>query len=116
MIKKIDHIMMWAQDLEVTSQWYKEKLGFQIRYLAPGEFLSMSHPEMGRIDFHADEKDKSNIGKGPLPYFIVNDLVEVKSWLEGKGIRVAEIQQIGDSPKHTWFWDCEGNILGLEEF
>ena len=116
MIKKIDHVMMWAQDLDKTSQWYKDKLGFKVSYHAPGEFLSMNHAEMGRIDFHASGDDKSNIGKGPLPYFIVEDIKTVKSWLESKSIRVNEIQQVGDSPKHTWFWDCEGNVLGLEEF
>ena len=108
--------MMWAQDLEKTSQWYKDKFGFSIGYYAPGEFLSMNHKDMGRVDFHASGGDKSNIGKGSLPYFIVEDIEKVKSWLESKHIRVNEIQQVSDSPKHTWFWDCEGNILGLEEF
>jgi len=116
MIKKISHVMMWGYDLEKVSKWYKEKLGFSIAYLAPGEFLSMHHPEMGRLDFHATGEDKSNIGKGPMPYFIVDDINAVKSWLEDKGIRVDDVQQEGDSPKHTWFWDCEGNIIGLEEF
>lgn len=116
MIKKIDHVMMWAQDLEKVSQWYKDKLGFKISYHAPGEFLSMNHPEMGRLDFHGAGNDKSNIGKGPLPYFIVDDIVAVKTWLESKSIKVNDVQQVGDSPKHTWFWDCEGNVLGLEEF
>jgi catechol 2,3-dioxygenase-like lactoylglutathione lyase family enzyme len=116
MIKRIDHVMMWSQDLEKTSTWYKEKLGFKISYLAPGEFLSMSHPEMGRLDFHACGDDKTNIGRGPLPYFIVDDIHLTKSWLEAKEIKVNEIQQVSDSPKHTWFWDCEGNILGLEQY
>ena len=108
--------MMWAQDLEKTGQWYRDKLGFKISYLAPGEFLSMNHSEMGRLDFHACGEDRSNIGKGPLPYFIVDNIVETKNWLEAKNIRVNEIQQVGDSPNHTWFWDCEGNVIGLEEF
>lgn len=118
MIKKIDHIMMWAQDLEKTIHWYKDKLGFNVRYHAPGEFLSMTQAEMGRIDFHAtgSNSDRSNIGKGPLPYFMVEDIEKTKAWLESKQIKVEEIQQVSDSPKHTWFWDCEGNVIGLEEF
>ena len=116
MIKKIDHVMMWASDLEATARWYKEKLGFKVSYHAPGEFLSMHHEEMGRIDFHGADGDKSNIGKGPLPYYIVDDIAKVKTWLESKSIKVEEIQQVGESPKHTWFWDCEGNVIGLEEF
>jgi len=115
MIKKMSHVMFWAQDLEKVSQWYREKLGFSVAYYAPGEFLSMNHPEMGRMDFHATQ-DRSYIGRGPQPYFIVENIEAVKAWLEQKGIRVHDIQQVGDSPKHTWFWDCEGNVLGLEEF
>lgn len=116
MIKKISHIMMWGQDLEKVSKWYREKLGFSVGYFAPNEFLSMKHPEMGRMDFHATGEDRSNIGKGSMAYFIVNDIAEVKTWLEAKQIKVNEVQQVGDSPKHTWFWDCEGNVIGLEEF
>jgi catechol 2,3-dioxygenase-like lactoylglutathione lyase family enzyme len=115
MIKKMSHMMMWAQNLEKVSKWYNEKLGFTVSYHAPNEFLSLKHEEMGRIDFHSAGNDRSNIGKGPLPYFVVDNIEEVKAWLEAKQIKVGEIQQEGDSPKHAWFWDCEGNTLGLEE-
>jgi catechol 2,3-dioxygenase-like lactoylglutathione lyase family enzyme len=115
MIGKIDHVMMWGQDLAKIAQWYKEKLGFQISYHAPGEFLSMNSEKMGRLDFHASGKDRSSIGKGPLPYYIVEDIEKTKTWLQAKGVKVDEIQQVGDSPKHTWFWDIEGNVIGLEE-
>lgn len=108
--------MMWAQDLDRVADWYKQKLGFSISYYAPKEFLSMKHEEMGRVDFHADGVERSNIGKGPMPYFIVDNIEEVKVWLEAKGIKVNNIQQIDDSPKHTWFWDSEGNVIGLEQF
>lgn len=51
MIKKISHVMMWARDLEKTAQWYKEKLGFKVIYMAPNEFLSLHHEGMGRLDW-----------------------------------------------------------------
>lgn len=107
---------MWGQDLDRVRHWYKDKLGFSVSYYAPAEFLSLNHAEMGRLDFHACGEDKSDIGKGPMPYFVVEDIEEVKKWLESKAIKVNDVQQVGDSPKHTWFWDCEGNILGIEEF
>lgn len=116
MIKKISHVMMWAQDLERAKKWYSEKLGFQVSYHAPQEFLSLIHPEMGRMDFHATGDETSQIGRGAMPYFIVEDIEKVKSWLESKGISVGEIMQVSDSPKHTWFSDCEGNSIGIEEF
>jgi catechol 2,3-dioxygenase-like lactoylglutathione lyase family enzyme len=115
MIGRISHVMMWAADLERTSRWYKDKLGFEINYLAPGEFLSMFSKQMGRMDFHACGNDRSGIGKGPMPYYVVENIEATKSWLEAKGVSVGDIQQVGDSPKHTWFKDCEGNEIGLEE-
>lgn len=115
MIGKISHVMMWAKDLEKVSRWYREKLGFEVTYHAPGEFLSLYSAEMGRLDFHACGDDSSGIGNGPLPYYGVKDIEKVKAWLESKGIEVAKISQEGDSPKHTWLKDCEGNTLGLEE-
>lgn len=115
MIGRIDHVMMWGKDLNHIARWYKDKLGFEIAYHAPGEFLSLIHKEMGRIDFHACGDDPSGIGRGPLPYHNVADIEKVRNYLVGQGVKVKEIQQVSDSPKHTWFWDCEGNIIGLEE-
>lgn len=114
MIKNVNHVMFWAKNLERAKNWYKEKLEFEVSYFAPEEFLSMRHKEMGRMDFHGGGTDQ-DIGHGPLPYFLVEDIEKTKSWLESKNIRVNEIQQVGESPKHTWFYDSEGNILGLEE-
>lgn len=116
MIKKISHVMLWSQNLDRTIDWYKEKLGFHVNYYAKDEFASLSHKEMGRLDFHACGKDTSNLGKGPLPYYVVENIEQVKSWLEAKGIKVHDIEQVADSPKHTWFTDCEGNALGLEQY
>jgi catechol 2,3-dioxygenase-like lactoylglutathione lyase family enzyme len=116
MIGKLDHVMMWAKDLNRVARWYKDKLGFEVSYHAPGEFLSMHHEVAGRLDFHATgDKDASNVGKGPLPYYHVRDIAKTVAWLEGKGIEVNPVQQVSDSPKHTWFWDCEGNALGIAE-
>ena len=93
MIKKISHVIIWCSDLDNTIKWYTEKL-----------------------DFHAAGEDWTQIGKGPLPYYIVKDIEAVKIWLEKKSIKVNEIQQVGDSPKHTWFWDYEGNVLGFVQY
>jgi catechol 2,3-dioxygenase-like lactoylglutathione lyase family enzyme len=114
MIGKIQHIMFWSNDLEKTKVWYKEKLGFRPTYHAPGEFLAMSSDSMGGLTFH-QTKDKDCIGTGPLPYFGVKDLQQTVTWLEQKGVKVKPIQQVSDSPLHTWFWDGDGNVLGLQE-
>lgn len=114
MIKQLNSIIMYSKDLDAAKRWYQDQLGFEILYHAPNAFLSMKHPEMGRLDFHPT-KDDDYIGKGPLANYAVADIAKVKAWLESKGAKVSDIQQAGDSPRHAWFWDHEGNVIGLEE-
>ena len=114
MIQRLNSIIMYSKDLDAAKQWYQDKLGFEILYYVPNAFLSMQHAQMGRIDFHPTSDD-SYIGRGPLPNFAVLDIAKAKAWLEGMGAKVSDIQQTGDSPRHAWFWDHEGNVLGLEE-
>ena len=114
MIKQLNSVIMYSKDLEAAKNWYRTNLGFETLYHVPNAFLSMQHPEMGRLDFHPTTDD-SYIGCGPLANYAVADITKVKAWLEAKGAKVSEIQQTGDSPRHAWFWDHEGNILGLEE-
>lgn len=42
---------------------------------------------------------------------MIADIAKVKAWLEAK--EVSDIQQTGDSPRHAWFWDHEGNVIKL---
>ena len=114
MIKHINSVIMYSQDLDAAKAWYRDKLGFEVLYHVPDAFLSMTHSQMGRLDFHPT-KDQGYVGRGPLPNYAVDDIAKVKGWLEGMDIKVSDIQQAGDSPRHAWFWDHEGNVLGLEE-
>ena len=114
MIKHLNSVIMYSKDLDAAKRWYRDTLGFEILYHAPNAFLSMRHAEMGRLDFHPTTND-AYIGKGPLANYAVADIATVKGWLEGRGAKVSDIQQNGDSPRHAWFWDHEGNVIGLEE-
>ena len=114
MIKQLNSVIMYSKDLDAAKHWYQETLDFEVLYHVPNAFLSMTHPDMGRLDFHPTT-DAAYVGKGPLPNYAVPDIGKVKVWLETKGVKVSDIQQAGDSPRHAWFWDHEGNVLGLEE-
>lgn len=107
-------VIFYSRDIRKARQWYHDILGFEVLYHAPDAFLSMHHQDMGRLDFHPTDDD-SYIGRGPLPNFYVNNLADTKDDLESRGIKVSDIQQTGDSPRHAWFWDFEGNVIGLEE-
>ena len=115
MLNRINHVMCYSQRLEETADWWKKNFGYQINYLAPEAFLSMQHSEMGRMDFHHTDDDK-NIGVGPMPYFIVKDIDETQSKLIENGVRVGDIEQVEESPRHSWFFDNNGNRFGIEEF
>ena len=115
MISNLASVIMFSRDLDGAKAWYQDKLGFQVIYHAPGAFLSMKHERMGRLDFHPTS-DEGAIGKGPMPNYSVDDIEKVIAWLESQEVKTSPIQQEGDSPKHAWFWDFEGNVLGLEEF
>lgn len=114
MIEKFSHVMMWAKSLDTTVQWYCDKLEYQVSYHAPDEFASLFHAKLGRLDLHGKAKDE-DIGRGPMPYYRVKDMDEAMGWLKARGIKVENPQQVGESPRHTWFWDCEGNPLGIAE-
>ena len=114
MINQLASVIMYSTDLEQAKTWYIEKLNFEVNYYVPNAFLSLFHQKMGRLDFHYSES-KDYIGKGPIPNYYVDDIEKVKHQLEEKSIKVHTIQQEGESPKHTWFWDFEGNIIGLEQ-
>ncbi len=114
MINQLNSIIMYSQDLDAAKKWYQQKLGFELIYHVPNSFLSMKHPGMGRVDFHPTT-DPGSIGKGPLANYAVSDIIKVKHWLESMDIKVSDVQQEGDSPRHGWFWDHEGNVIGLEE-
>jgi predicted enzyme related to lactoylglutathione lyase len=108
------HCMLFAKNLDGAVAWYCSTLGFSVDYHAQGEYASLAHPQLGRLALHATDSDEQ-IGKGPMPYFLVEDLDAAIAALRAQGAAVGEPQQEGESPRFTDLRDCEGNVLGLEE-
>lgn len=116
MLKRFSHVMMYVTDLDRAVRWYGENLEFAPRFVAPGAYASLAHEGIGcRLDLHPTETDGKDVGHGPIPYFVVDDLDAAAAALAGKGVKVGEIRREGDSPRFMTFWDSEGNALGLEE-
>ena len=114
MFEKISHIMLYATDLDRAIYWYREKLGFEVDYHAPGAYASLSHETLGRLALHASSSDK-HIGVGPQLYFECVDIEKALGSLVAVGVRVGSIMLEGESPRFADFWDSEGNTLGIEE-
>jgi hypothetical protein len=114
MIKGLSHIMLFSVKHAESVKWYCEKLGFEIDYNSPGEYCSLHHPTMGRLALHATN-NPMECGRGPLPYYLVEDIHQTVKKLRDLGIAVGDPHKEGESPLFTQFKDLDGNILGLEE-
>ncbi len=55
------------------------------------------------------------IGKGPMPYFLCDDIKQTISELRAKGIKVSEPTREGESPWFCDMHDLDGNYWGIEE-
>lgn len=114
MLVRFSHVMIYSKKHEESVRWYCDKLGFEIDYNAPNEYASLHHKLLGRLAIHAT-KDASDIGKGPMPYLLCEDIKQTSEELRGKGIKVSEPEREAESPWFCDFRDVDGNIWGIEE-
>lgn len=115
-LKAFSHPMLYVNDLARAIRWYKETLGFHIRYEAPGAYASLFHQQMNmRLDLHPTEANSSDVGFGPIIYFKTSHIEEALNELRDKGVKVGTARKEGGGPRFASFWDSEGNTLGLEE-
>ncbi len=115
MITAFSHPMYYTTDLDRAIAWYADKLGFEVSYRAGPYYASLKHPAMGRLDLHPSGTSALQNGHGAQAAYLVDDLDATVAELEGKGIKVNPIQETGGGHRHTWFWDCDDNVLGISE-
>ncbi len=115
-IKCFSHIMLYVADLERAVDWYCKTLGFTPNFVVPNIFASLRHDDWGcRVDLHPSEADGKDVGHGPIPYFLVDDIEATLASLKEAGVKVGPVKQEGDSPLFASIWDSESNALGLEQ-
>lgn len=114
MLIRFSHVMIYSLKHAESVRWYCEKLGFEVDYNAPGEYASLHHKLLGRLAVHACDSSQL-IGRGPMPYFLCDDIDKTIQELRGKGIAVSDPQREGESPRFADFKDLDGNIWGIEE-
>jgi predicted enzyme related to lactoylglutathione lyase len=95
-------------------QWYCEKMGYEIDYNAPGEYTSLHHKNLGRLAVHATNSEQE-VGHGPMPYLLCDDIEKTLAELRKKGIQTSEAERHGESPAFADFKDLDGNTWGIEE-
>ena len=114
--KRFSHVMMYVENLARAVDWYCRVLEFTPNFVADDHFASLRHDAMGcRLDLHPTETGGKDVGYGPIPYFLVEDIDAALTSLKDKDVKVSDPRREGQSPRFATFWDSEGNALGLEE-
>ncbi len=116
LFEKFSHPMLYVNDLNRAVVWYKEKLGFEERFVSPGHYASLYHPKIEmRLDLHPTEAGSKDVGFGPITYFATKNVDEAVQILTDRGVKVGTPKTEGESHRFVSFWDSEGNTLGLEQ-
>lgn len=114
MLIRFSHVMIYSMKHAESVQWYRDKLGYEVDYNAPGEYASLHHKDLGRLAIHATSNPKAIQG-GPMPYLLCDDIHRTIAELRAKGVTVGEPKREGESPWFTDMHDLDGNVWGIEE-
>lgn len=114
MLVRFSHIMVYSLQHAEAVKWYCEKLGYEVDYNAVGEYASLHHKDLGKLAVHATA-DASMIGKGPMPFFLCEDIHKTIVELRTNGVKVRDPVREGESPWFTNMHDLDGNCWGIEE-
>ncbi|MCF7981075.1 MAG: VOC family protein [Pseudomonadales bacterium] len=105
-----------VSDLEKSTQWYTEKLHFQLdeRYNAD-TWRQLNIPDVTNtaIGLHLNPEGAGMEGKKAT--FVVNDINAARNELVKNNVEVDEIITLGEWVKLAFFRDPDGNILGLRQ-
>jgi predicted enzyme related to lactoylglutathione lyase len=115
MFERFSHVMVYVADLDRAVGWYKEKLGFNESFVAPGVYASLREPNTGfRLDLHSVESGPAR-ERAPVVMFQVKELDGAVRALREKGVEVDEPPCEGGRARFAMFSDSEGNGLGMHE-
>ncbi len=110
------HPMIYVYDLNRAVDFYKNILGFNVRFQHGEFFASLIHPNTNlRIDLHPTEANGKDVGFGTIVYFDSKNFDQTFEYLKNKNVKVGTPKTEGDSGRFVTFYDSEGNALGLEE-
>lgn len=110
------HPMIYVHELNRAVDFYKNILGFNVRFQHGEFFASLIHPNTNlRIDLHPTEANGKDVGFGTIVYFDTKEFDLTFEYLKSKNVKVGTPKTEGDSGRFVTFYDSEGNALGLEE-
>lgn len=103
-----------VQNVQLASQWYSEKLGFQEIFKFGDTWARLAIPNNSVTIGLSKDGHPTNSG-GEVTTFIVPDIKTAKLDLESKGVTVGPIEDAGAGVYLAFFNDLDGNSLGLRQ-
>lgn len=117
-IKNIGLAWITVSDFVKSKQFFTETLGLKISSVAEGYGWMELKAKDGDFLLGVGKDSAENVikpGKNAIVTFTVDDAVGAKAELEGKKVKVSEIQEVPGHVKMAFFQDHDGNCFQLVE-
>ncbi len=111
-VMKFSSVAVVVSDAKKSAQWYKEKLGFEIRS-EEGHWVTVA-PKGSELVIHlceGDELEPGNTGFG----FVAGDVTKTEAELRKKGVRFTVPTKKEPWGSHAMFADPDGNEFWINE-
>lgn len=114
MLLGLDHVVLFVHDLERAKRFYRDTLGLRLVVDLPDFAGVVAGGQM--IGLHPTETSGADVGRGPIPYFRVEDMTAALEQLRRCGVAVhSGPLRVPSGEYIATIHDPEGNALGLVE-
>lgn len=108
----IDTVIMRVSDVQLSKNWYQEKLSFKVIYDEPAlnlVVLDTKGPTSITL-WQTDQPIQNNKETASYPIFKTREAGKAKQALEESGVKTGELIDDG-FVKYFFFYDPDGNVL-----
>ncbi|WP_342429993.1 VOC family protein [Neobacillus sp. FSL H8-0543] len=110
MIERIDTVCLKVINVEESSEWYQNILGFKETYKGEGyRILSIGN---SKVPLTIEEGDVKPINNGTYPIFFSKDINKIYKKLKEQGVNVSELHNDGVNNFFD-FYDRDNNKLQI---
>jgi catechol 2,3-dioxygenase-like lactoylglutathione lyase family enzyme len=112
LLQGIDTVIVRVTDIEVATNWYKEKLGLAAIWSDPSMKLAVfdTNGPASLTLWQTGKKVEVNKDTASYPIFKTPDAAELRRQLQSRGIKVEELIH-DDYVRYFFFYDPDGNVL-----
>ena len=112
MLLGLDHVVVFVNDLERAKRFYCGTLGLRLVVDVPGFAGVLAGGQM--VGLHPSECGGQDVGRGPIPYFRVEDIAAAVVRFQERGVHVHSGPVLMPTGEQiATIHDSEGNAIGL---